>query len=124
MNLSIDVHEATRRSPVGLLRFSDSWEVLEANQALLDMLEVSSIDELRGLGAEKFIAPEYRADVELQRSRRYRGEASSYECVLLSRRGARRQVIVSGMPIMHDGVLAGTIITCVDISLLRKAEET
>lgn len=115
--------DATKRSPVGLLRFSDGWEVLEANEAMLHMLEAASIAELQGLNAEDLIDPEFRDDFQQQRSKRYRGEASTYECVLLGRRGTRRQVIVTGMPIMHDGNLAGTIITCVDVSLLRQAEE-
>src|SRR5262245_21265907 len=108
------LNEVTKRSPVGLLRFSQSWEVVEANEAMLEMVEATCIADLQTMGGEEFIAPEYRDAVREQRSRRYRGEASTYECVLVGRRGARRQVILSGMPIMQDGTLAGTIITCVD----------
>jgi len=124
MTAQDELTEATKRSPVGLLRLSPTWEVLEANQAMLQMLEAANVEELQGVGGDAFIAPEFRAEVWQQRSKRQRGEASTYECVLLGRHGARRQVIVSGMPIMHDGALAGTILTCVDVSLLRRAEET
>ena len=124
MTTPIDLNEVTKRSPVGLLRFSESWKVVEANESMLAMVEVANLAELLGMHGDEFIAPEYRAAVQQERARRYRGEASTYECVLLGRRGGRRQVIVSGMPIMHDGQLAGTIITCVDVSLLRQAEET
>jgi PAS domain S-box-containing protein len=116
-------HDRSRFNPVGWLRLSSSWQTLEANEPMLEMLEVASLDELLDVPSIELVAPECREEMLRQRLQRFQGKSSTYESVLLGRRGTRRAVIISGVPILQNAELAGVILTVVDVTQLRQIEE-
>src|SRR5687768_12830516 len=89
---------------VGVLWLSDRWEVQQASEAMLGMLEIEGMKDLLGAPAMEFVSPEFREALLEERARRREGVASSYESVLLGRKGTRRKVLVSGTPVTSDGV--------------------
>jgi two-component system, LuxR family, sensor kinase FixL len=109
-------------SSVGMLRLSHDWELIEANASMLEMLEIDNFEQLRGLSINDIVAPECRELIQRERAKRYSGIASTYELVLLGRRGRRSQVVVSAMPMMDGGAFGGVIATFADVTNLRSAE--
>ncbi len=108
---------------VGVLWLSESWQVIEANGPMLEMLEVADLETLRGMPAIEFVAPECREALVAERAKRTEGKASTYESVVLGSKGTRRRVIITGTPLLKEGKFSGTLATYVDVSQLRETED-
>jgi PAS domain S-box-containing protein len=122
MSSAADYPKLAQSASVGVMRLSDKFDFLEANDAVLRMLEVDSLEELRKLNVFDIVPPESLAIVRRETNQRGKGFASTYETVLIGRRGTRRNIIISSTPLMTDGVLTGVFSTYVDITDLRNAE--
>lgn len=106
------------------------WEVrrdgrtVYANPAMCEMLEVASLDDLRGIDYRRFFPPPSIAVMEREQARRLRGEHSTYEVELIGARGGRRCVMISGAPVVTPGQeLESFLGTFTDITGLKRAEE-
>jgi len=118
--------EADERSnfqSVGWVRLSKTWEPLEANEAMFEIVEATDREELLHIPSVEFIAPEFREEALRHRSLRYEGKFSAYESVIVGLRGTRRRVFISAVPLMENGEFAGTILTVVDVTQVRRLEQ-
>jgi diguanylate cyclase (GGDEF)-like protein/PAS domain S-box-containing protein len=111
-------------SGVGIWQLDRDRVTVYANTALLAMIEVESLADLRGRTFTDFLTRESRAVADREHRRRALGESSTYEVELVGDRGTQRQVLVSGAPLQDAaGGWVGTIGTLVDVSDLRRVEQ-
>jgi two-component system, cell cycle sensor histidine kinase and response regulator CckA len=106
------------------------WEVTRdgrtvyANPAMCQMLEVQELAQLRGTDYRRFFTPESVAIMEREQQRRVLGEQSTYEVELIGALGRRRQVMISGAPVITPGQQLETFVgTFTDITDLKRTEE-
>ncbi len=119
-----DFRALAERSAVGVWQISVSGHTVYLNPAMCAMLEIAGPDELDGVPYHRFFAPESRETVAREHRKRFAGETSQYEIEIVGSRGTRRQVLVSGAPLLApDGRLEGYIGTFTDISQRKKVEE-
>ena len=111
-------------SAVGIWHVTPEGETLYVNPAMLEMLEVDDAREMEGVSYHPFISSASLETVERERSKRFVGQASSYEAELTGRRGGKRLVLISGAPILDDaGKLEATTGTFIDISDRKEVED-
>ncbi len=111
-------------SGVGIWQLGLDRTTVYANAAMLAMIEVETLADLRGRTFTDFLTRESRALADREHRRRAQGESSTYEVELVGDRGTQRQVLVSGAPLQDaGGVWVGTIGTLVDVSELRRVEQ-
>src|ERR1043165_898313 len=93
------------------------------NPAMCRMLEVDCLAELAGQTFHRFFTPASLERIRAEHERRSAGAASTYEVELVGARGGRRNLMISGTPLMTPaGVLDGLIGTFTDITGMRQAE--
>jgi two-component system, cell cycle sensor histidine kinase and response regulator CckA len=106
------------------------WEVTRdgrtvyANPAMCRMLEVEGLEQLRGMDYRGFFTAESTVVMEREQQRRLTGVQSTYEVELVGAQGRRRQVMISGAPVISPGQELETFVgTFTDITDLKRAEE-
>jgi PAS domain S-box-containing protein len=108
---------------VGIWQITPQGRTVYANERMLALLEVDAVCELEGRTHREFVAPECHARMDREHAMRREGIASSYEVVLVGSRGGRRDVVISGAPLLDDqGRLVGLIGTFADVTELRSLE--
>jgi diguanylate cyclase (GGDEF)-like protein/PAS domain S-box-containing protein len=101
------------RAPIGLAEMGGDGSVIQANQALADLLEVS-LDDLAGTYVTDFSHPDDRAAVESRRGALAVGETGEAEVVLrhmVTGRGNDRWVISGASVIGHMEGLPERVLT-------------
>jgi len=94
-----------------------------ANPALAKLLDVDSVEALEGRNCFDLFAPESVQKARAGFESRLRGISSSYEAVMLTSKGEKRFVLLSGAPMYGvDGKVTGTIASVVDITERKRAE--
>lgn len=102
---------------------SQRGELLEMNPAGLKMLEVDSMDELKGVSLLEFVAPEYQARFSDLHRRVMHGGSGVLEFAAIGRRGTRRWLETHAVPYMdEEGRIAGLLGVTRDITETRKAK--
>ena len=121
---SLERYRALSESTMsGIWQVATDGLTMYANPALAKLLEVDSAESLKGGYCFDFFAPE-----SVQRARagfesRLHGISSSYEAIMLTSKGEKRYVILSGAPMYGvDGGINGTIASVVDITERKRAE--
>jgi PAS domain S-box-containing protein len=80
-------------------------------------------EDLLGKRGVELVAPEYRAQWELDHQRRRQGIAHSYEMTMLRGTGERIEVYVSPRPLFaDDGSYAGSFALITDVTARKRAE--
>ncbi|MDQ5985854.1 MAG: Sensor histidine kinase RcsC [Syntrophus sp. SKADARSKE-3] len=92
-------------SPLGVRIISAQGETIYANQAILDIYGLDSIDELRATPVEKRYTPESFAEYLIRREKRKRGDdlPSEYEISIVSKNGEVRHLHVLRKGVLWDG---------------------
>ncbi|MCG3179647.1 MAG: hypothetical protein BIFFINMI_01988 [Phycisphaerae bacterium] len=110
---------------VGVWLASADGPTLYVNAAMCRLLEVDDIGELAGASFLDFFSPRELETIRSHLALRAAGQASTYEVELTGRRGTRRNVILSGTPVMDDqGRLRSLLGTFTDITGRKKAERS
>ena len=95
----------------------------EMNAAGLAMIEVDSLEAVRGLPVAELITPEYREAFADLHARVLRGESVMLEFVIKGLRGRNRWMDTHAVPLRDDrGVIIGQLAITRDITARRTAE--
>ena len=98
--------------------------LVQMNRAGLDMLEATSIAEVRARGLLEFIAPPYRVDFEALRQRCLAGESGRMVFEVIGLRGARRWLETHAVPLPEtNGNIAKVLSVTRDITAEKNAED-
>jgi PAS domain S-box-containing protein len=111
-------------APVGIWQLSPEGHAVYANPAMFSLLQIESLEELPDEPFSAFLSGEDLQAVLQEHARRKDGVSSKYEVEMVGRRGQKRNVLISGAPILSsDGELQSTIGLAVDITERVQAEE-
>jgi PAS domain S-box-containing protein len=111
-------------SLVGVTHVAPDGRTVYANPAMLSMFEAESLDEIGGGEFRSLFAPDSREVVDRELEKRSRGIGSTYEAEIAGLRGGRRNVVMSGAPLLSKtGELIGSIGSVTDITERKRAEE-
>jgi two-component system cell cycle sensor histidine kinase/response regulator CckA len=109
---------------VGIWHLTPEGDTVYANPAMCALLDVRDRHALEGQSWKRFFTAESWRIVERERDRHRIGLASTYEVMLLSGAGRRRNVIVCSAPLFNeDEELGGIIGTFTDVTEHRRAEQ-
>ena len=110
-------------SSVGFWRITPEGQTLYINPAMCRMIEIDGPDELQDRKHTDFFTSDTVKVMRIEHNKRMRGKPSSYEAITLGKRGGRRNVLISGSPLLdHDGKLTSLIGTFTDLTELKLAE--
>jgi PAS domain S-box-containing protein len=111
-------------SAVGIWQVSPDGDTRYINPTMRSMLELEAEEDVTGVNFYSFFTPESLETMRGEHVKRAGGTASSYEVELVGRRGGRRNVVISGAPLVGaDGRVESLIGTFTDITARRRAEE-
>jgi PAS domain S-box-containing protein len=110
-------------SGVGIWQITPEGYTLYANPAVCGMLEIDGPGELVGVTFHGFLTSESLETVRRHHALRAQNQASTYEAEIVGKRGTRRNVLISGAPLVSaNGQLQSMIASVVDITELRRLE--
>jgi PAS domain S-box-containing protein len=111
-------------SAVGIWHVTPEGRTIYLNPTMCSLLEIDGIEQLEGKTFHGFFTPESLQKIAVEHAKRAQGIASSYEAEMITRRGRRRSVVISGAPLFDtDGRLSSVIGTFTDITERKRAEE-
>ena len=114
----------SENSAVGIWQVSQDGHSLYVNPTMRGMLELEPDEDAFRVNFNEFFTPESLETMRGEHAKRAAGLASSYEVELVGRRGGRRNVVISGAPLLGaDGRVESLIGTFTDITARRRAEE-
>ena len=114
----------SENSAVGIWQVSPNGATLYINPTMRAMLELSADEQSAGVNFHDFFTAESLETMRGEHVKRAAGVASSYEVEVAGRRGGRRNVVISGAPLVGaDGRIESLIGTFTDITARRRAEE-
>ncbi len=112
-----------KSSPIGIWHISKEGYTIFMNEVMCRLLEIDSPKEIKNNTFHSFFTRESRNRIEIERAKREQGIISSYEGTLIGKKGTRREVMISGGPLVTaDGKFHGSIGTFSDITERKKAE--
>ncbi|RLA95774.1 MAG: hypothetical protein DRG32_06155, partial [Deltaproteobacteria bacterium] len=97
--------------------------ITQANLKMAQLIGLDSPQELIGKEVREFFAPESWKVMEEELRRLKGGERSRYEAFLITRKGEKVPVMVSGTPLMEGEEYKGSIAVFTDIRDLKAKEE-
>jgi PAS domain S-box-containing protein len=123
-----DHHRAFRllceTSGIGFWHVDLAGYTIYLNAAMCLLLELDSPADLNGETYHRYFTKEGLALAEREHDKRARGVASTYEMELVGRRGGRRTVVISGVPVTDDsGRLTGLFGSFTDITEGQRAAD-
>ena len=92
------------------------------NPALQKLLGYTA-PELLGRPWQALVPPAEVPKVQTQIERRSSGSSEQYETLLLAKDGHEVPVLINARPLFREGVFAGVLSACTEISALKRAEE-
>jgi diguanylate cyclase (GGDEF)-like protein/PAS domain S-box-containing protein len=111
-------------SPVGIYQLTPAREVVYLNPAALTILEADDVEALTRVPFERFFTSESLETMRVEHAKRAFGSASTYEVETVGLRGTRRNLLVSGAPLLDaEGELHALIGTMIDITERKRSEE-
>ncbi len=114
----------TEQSPIPKWHVDLDGKTLYCNQALCDLLQMESPQQVLGRNWREFCAPEQLTRMETEFNKRKHGENSNYEIELITARGDRRFVSISGVALTDEnGQMASSLATVVDLTGRRNMEQ-
>jgi PAS domain S-box-containing protein len=114
----------SENSAVGIWQVTPAGGTRYINPTMRAMLELGPDEDLTRIDFYDFFTPESLDTMRGEHVKRADGMASSYEVELVGRRGGRRNVVISGAPLVGaDGQVESLIGTFTDITERRRAEE-
>ena len=126
-----DLRESEKRyrslaenSMVGILQITPEGAPIYVNPAMLEMIDVDDPARLEGKTIFDFTVPVYHETLAKEMEKRYQNISTIYEIEIVSLKGIRKRVMVSGASIMgEDGRLESIISSVIDITQRKHAEE-
>jgi PAS domain S-box-containing protein len=111
-------------SPLGIRIVTAEGETLYANQAILDIYDYDSLEELRGIPLKKRYTPESYAEFNIRKEKRERGEfgPSEYEIGIVRKNGEVRHVQVFRKEVFWSGARQFQVIYR-DITERKRSED-
>ncbi|OGV45288.1 MAG: hypothetical protein A2017_08785 [Lentisphaerae bacterium GWF2_44_16] len=114
----------TETVQVGIWQLSTDGKILFVNPKMMDMLEISSLEDIGDRNCFSFISNENIEIIRQEHDRRSNGFLSNYEAKLLSLKGKELNVIVSGLALFSEkGRFQSYIETFTDITDRKMAEK-
>lgn len=114
----------TETVQVGIWQLSTDGKILFVNPKMMDMLEISSIEDIGEKNCFSFISNENIEIIRQEHDRLSNGFLSNYEAKLLSAKGKELNVIVSGLALFSEkGRFQSYIETFTDITDRKTAEK-
>lgn len=115
----------SENASMGIWYINTEGFITHTNPAMREMLEIESMDELEGIPYQQFFSEESLPLVEKEHVGRLAGLKTSYEAILVGKRGTRRNVVITGTPMFDDSKqYIGKIGTFTDMTEHKKAEVT
>ena len=116
-------HRLIHTSAVGFWHIGVDGLTRYLNPAMCRLLEIDGPALIAGLTYHRFFTPPSLEVMQHEHHKRTAGAASTYEVELIGMAGGRRNVMISGAPMLaDDGALDGLIGTFTDITGMREAE--
>ena len=110
-------------SNVGFWQVTPEGHTIYINLAMCSMLDVAGPADLVGRTVHEFFSPESVARIQAEHEKRAAGVSSTYEVEAITAKGRRRNLLISGAPLMTpDGTLLSKIGTFLDITEQKVAE--
>ena len=110
-------------SGVGFWWIDTTGRTVYLNRAMCLLLEVDTADDLGTDTHHRFFTEESLRRMSAEHDKRSSGVASTYEVELVGKRGGRRSVVISGVPVTDpDGALSGLFGCFTDITDRKRAE--
>ncbi len=110
-------------SAAGVWNITAEGRTLYANPAMCRLLEVDGPGDLIGRTYHEFFTPESVAAIQSEHVKRLKGEASTYQVVMVGLKGTRRSLILSGAPVIGaDGRMISLMGTFLDVTERRRLE--
>jgi len=104
-------------SPLGLWEINPAGTTSYMNQTMCAMLEIESLEDLKGKTYHSFFTPQSLETIAKERAKRYQGVASSYEVEIIGQKGGRRKVLLQGTLVSYsEGELKSLIGIFIDIT--------
>ena len=114
----------SENSAVGIWQVTPEGHTLYVNPTMRAMLELEAEADSARVNFHEFFTAQSLEAMRGEHVKRVSGDASSYEVELVGRRGGRRNVVISGAPLVGaDGRVESLIGTFTDITARRRAEE-
>ena len=114
----------SEHSAVGICQVTFDGRTLYVNPTMRTMLEIEPEEDVSTIDFFSFVTPESVETMRGEHAKRLGGAASNYEVELVGRRGGRRNVVISGAPLLGAGGEVESMIgTFTDITARRRAEE-
>ncbi len=111
-------------STAGVWHIDTDGNTIYINRSMCAMLEIERAEQLITHTFHSFFTQASLERMSTEHAKRNSGEASSYEVELIGKQGRRRDVLISGAPLMdREGNLSGLLGTFQDISERKIAEE-
>ncbi|NIR49966.1 PAS domain S-box protein [candidate division KSB1 bacterium] len=124
-NSELRYRTLAENTPVGIWQVTPDRKTMYVNDAMCRMLEIDGPHELHVKTYHDFFTSESLGVISQQIEKRQRGETSSYEVELITKKGRRRNVVIYGAPLFSaGGELEALIGTVMDITERKQAEET
>jgi len=112
-----------KSTPIGIWHISNEGYTIFMNEVMCRLLEIDSPMDIKNKTFHSFFTEESLNLIEQERAKREKGIISSYEATLVGKKGTRKEVMVSGGPLVTaNGVFQGLIGTFTDITERKKAE--
>lgn len=112
-----------RHGDIGIWHTHVDYRSISINRVLAQWLELDRPEDIVGRPVAEFVAPEFLEAAQAEWEKRKRGLATRYEMVMRGLRGTRRNVLVSGAPILgSDGKPESMLGLLTDITPLKETE--
>ena len=111
-------------SGVGFWQSTLDGRMIYINPAMRRMLEIEDSEELHGQTYHSFYNAENQEIIKRELAKREKGLSSTYEIVLIGKKGTQRNVMISGAPIfLSEEKVHSAIATFTDITDLKRSEK-
>ncbi|HXA01961.1 MAG TPA: PAS domain S-box protein, partial [Cytophagaceae bacterium] len=113
----------TKNAGVGIWQINSAGYSEYMNPAMCEILNIKSKDDIAGKTFHSFFTEESLLFIKNEHAKRAGGISSTYEVELIRANGGKRNLLVSGSPIISkNGNLEGFIGTFIDITKKRTSE--
>ncbi|MFL5728996.1 MAG: PAS domain S-box protein [Cytophagaceae bacterium] len=108
---------------VGIWHLNAAGYTEYMNPAMCEILNIGSARDIEGKTFHSFFTEESLQRMKVEHAKRFQKKCSTYEVELIRSKGEKRNILVSGSPVvLPDGSVDGMIATFMDITEKRTSE--